>query len=74
MTAKVLKEVGQHPKDQKPVQVLEGKYGAYIKHASKNATIPKEAKPEDVTMEQALAWLEEAAGRKKGGRIAGRRA
>jgi DNA topoisomerase-1 len=67
-TATVLKELGPHPKDQKPVQVLDGKYGPYIKHASKNATLPKEAKPDAVTMEQALVWLEEAAARKKGGR------
>ncbi len=64
--ATVLKELGTHPKDKKPVQILDGKYGPYIKYASKNVTIPKEAKPETVTLEQALKWIEEAPAKKKG--------
>jgi DNA topoisomerase-1 len=64
--ASVLKELGVHPKDQKPVQILDGKYGPYIKYASKNVTLPKEAKPEAVTLEQALIWIEEAPAKKKG--------
>ena len=56
---KVLKELGDHPDTGKPVQVREGKYGPYVKHASTNATLPKSAKPEDVTLEQALALVAE---------------
>jgi DNA topoisomerase-1 len=56
---KVLKELGEHPDTGKPVQVREGKYGPYVKHASTNATLPKSAKPEDVTLEQALALVAE---------------
>jgi len=41
------------------VQVREGKYGPYIKHGSTNATLPKSAKPEDVTLEEALALVAE---------------
>lgn len=65
-TAKVLKELGKHPDDEKPLQVLEGKFGPYVKHKSVSASIPKETKPEDVTLEMALALLKERAGQKKG--------
>ncbi|MBX3506741.1 MAG: type I DNA topoisomerase [Parvibaculum sp.] len=56
---KVLKELGEHPDTGKPVQVREGKYGPYIKHGSTNATLPKSAVPEDVTLEEALAFVAE---------------
>ena len=56
---KILKELGEHPDSGKPVQVREGKYGPYIKHGSTNATLPKSAKPEDVTLEEALALVAE---------------
>ncbi len=56
---KILKELGEHPDSGKPVQLREGKYGPYIKHGSTNATLPKSAKPEDVTFEEALALVAE---------------
>ncbi|MBX3447400.1 MAG: type I DNA topoisomerase [Parvibaculaceae bacterium] len=56
---KVLKELGDHPDTGRPVQLREGKYGPYIKHGSTNATLPKSAVPEDVTLEEALALVAE---------------
>jgi DNA topoisomerase-1 len=53
-SSKVLKELGLHPEDQKPIQVLEGKFGPYVKHKSVSASIPKEQAPDSVTLEQAL--------------------
>ena len=55
----------QHPKDRKPVQLLEGKYGVYVKHGKINATVPKETPQEAVTLEMAMTLLQERAGRKK---------
>jgi len=55
----VLKDLGTHPDDGSPVQVLSGRYGPYVNHKRTNATLPKEQKPEDVTLEQALAMLAE---------------
>jgi DNA topoisomerase-1 len=49
----VLKTLGDHP-DGGPVTVRDGKYGPYVNHAKINATLPKDAKPEEVTLEQAL--------------------
>ena len=66
-TAKsVLKELGEHP-DGGAVQVLSGRYGPYVNFGKINVTLPKDVKPEEVTLEQALVWIEEKAA-KGGGR------
>ena len=58
-TKNVLKELGEHPEDGGEIQVLDGRYGPYVKHKRTNATLPKDVKPEEITMEQALALLAE---------------
>ncbi len=65
--AKALKELGEHPESKKPVRVMDGRYGPYVKYEKVNATIPKGTKPEDVTMEMALQYIaeKEAKGGKK---------
>jgi DNA topoisomerase-1 len=52
----VLRDLGEHP-DGGSIQILSGRYGPYVKHGKINATIPKEIKPEAVTVEQAVGWL-----------------
>ncbi|MEM1397518.1 MAG: type I DNA topoisomerase, partial [Pseudomonadota bacterium] len=66
-TAKVLKDLGKHPSDEQPVQVLEGRYGPYVKHGKTNATLPKDMNPTDINIDQALEILaeKEAKGGKK---------
>jgi len=54
---KVVKDLGKHPKTEKPVQVMEGRYGPYVKYEKVNATIPKGTEPKDVTMEMALEYI-----------------
>ncbi|WP_321364449.1 type I DNA topoisomerase [uncultured Celeribacter sp.] len=58
--AKPLKELGDHP-DGGPVQVMEGRYGPYVKWEKVNATLPKDVKPEDLTMDQAVELIAEKA-------------
>jgi len=52
-----LQELGAHPVTGKPVKILAGRYGPYIKHADTNANVPKGANPADLTLEQALVLL-----------------
>ena len=40
-----------------PITVRSGRYGPYVNQGKINATIPKDSKPEDVTLEQAVALL-----------------
>lgn len=51
--------IGEHPESKAPVEIMDGPYGLYVKHEKTNATLPKEKKPEDVTMEEALKLLAE---------------
>ncbi len=64
-TPKALKTLGDHPTAGGPITVRDGKYGPYVNHGKINATLPKDVKPEDVTMDIALELL--AAKAKKGG-------
>ncbi len=52
----VLKTLGDHP-DGGPVTVRDGRYGPYVNHGKINATLPKDANPEEVTLEQALELI-----------------
>ncbi|MGE0743011.1 MAG: type I DNA topoisomerase [Hyphomonadaceae bacterium] len=52
-----IKELGESPVTGKPVRVLNGRYGPYINDGETNANVPKEKKPEDVTLDEALSLL-----------------
>ena len=60
-----LLELGEHPSEGGPVNVMSGKYGPYVKWGKVNATIPKEVEPEKVTMDLAVALITEKAPSKK---------
>jgi DNA topoisomerase-1 len=62
--AKALRELGEHPDAGGPVNIMDGRYGPYVKWEKVNATIPKEVEVKDVTMEQAMEWIVEKAGKK----------
>ncbi|MEL6463679.1 MAG: type I DNA topoisomerase [Pseudomonadota bacterium] len=63
--AKPLHELGDHPDEGGPVNVMKGKYGPYVKWGKVNATIPKGTEPENVTMEMAVQLIAEKAPKKK---------
>ncbi len=54
----LIKDLGEHPEDKKPVRIMKGQYGPYIKYKSLNATIPEEKDPVELTMEEALILIE----------------
>ena len=62
---KVLREVGKHPDDEAPIQVIDGRYGPYIKHGDTNAPIPRGTEVEALTIDQAI---EAIAARAKSGK------
>ncbi|MDA9663381.1 type I DNA topoisomerase [Candidatus Pelagibacter sp.] len=58
MSSSMIKDLGEHPEDKKPVRVMKGQYGPYIKYKSLNATIPEEKDPLELSMEEALILIE----------------
>ena len=63
--AAALKELGEHP-DGGPVQVLNGRFGPYVKWGKVNATLPRDVTPETIDMDKALELI--AAKATKGGK------
>ncbi len=63
--AKALKELGDHP-DGGAISVMPGRYGPYVKWEKVNATLPNDIEPEAVTLDQAVALVNEKAA--KGGK------
>ncbi|MWD27668.1 type I DNA topoisomerase [Aquicoccus sp. SCR17] len=64
--AKPLKELGEHPESGGPVNVMDGRYGPYVKWEKVNATLPKDTDPADVTMDMAVELIAEKAAKKGG--------
>jgi len=58
MSSSIIKDLGEHPEDKKPVRIMKGQYGPYIKYKSLNATIPEEKDPIEITMDDALILIE----------------
>ena len=58
--AKVLKDLGEHP-DGGKMEVLDGRYGPYVKYGKINATVPKGKEPTELTAEEAIQLIAERA-------------
>ncbi|WP_113913038.1 type I DNA topoisomerase [Roseovarius dicentrarchi] len=56
-----LKELGEHPTSGGAINVMEGRYGPYVKWEKVNATLPKGTEPADVTMDMAVELIAEKA-------------
>lgn len=57
-----IKTLGEHPKLKEGIRVMDGRYGPYLKVGKKNVSLPKEVKPEEVTLERAIELIDEKLG------------
>ena len=55
-------------RDPKEIKVMAGRYGPYVSDGSIHATLPKGTEPKDVTIEQAVAWIDAKAEKSPAGR------
>jgi DNA topoisomerase-1 len=51
------RSLGEHPDKGGPVVVKSGRYGPYVSHDGVNATLPKDKRPEEMTLAEALPLL-----------------
>ena len=55
----VLKDLGEHPDEGGKIEVLDGKYGAYVSHNKVNATVPKGKDAATLSVAEAVFLLQE---------------
>jgi len=75
-TRGVLRTIGEHPADKKPITLNKGRFGPYVRHGSVMASLSKKQSPDDLTLDEAVALLtaKAAAGPSKGGGRFGKKA
>lgn len=56
--AEPLKVLGKHPTSEGEVKLMAGRYGPYVTDGTTNATLPKAADPEALTLEEAVALID----------------
>ena len=69
-----MSDLGAHPTLDGSVTVRAGRYGPYVNHGKVNATLPKNVKPEELSLEQAVALLAEKVEKGGGGKTAAAKA
>jgi DNA topoisomerase-1 len=70
-TRGVLRIVGEHPADKKPITLNKGRFGPYVRHGAVMASLSKKQSPEELTLDEAVALLaaKAAAGPAKSGQF-----
>jgi DNA topoisomerase I len=56
--AEPIKALGIHPTSGGEMKVMPGRYGPYVTDGTTNATLPRDAKPEDLTEAQAIELID----------------
>ncbi|MFN4143182.1 type I DNA topoisomerase [Aestuariivirga sp.] len=57
--AGALRDLGPHPAGGGNIQVMSGRYGPYVKFGKVNATLPRDKDPQALTVEEAVALIQE---------------
>lgn len=55
----LIKELGNHPDNDKPIKLYKGPHGPYVNHGRKNAGLPEGESPDNITLERAVELLAE---------------
>ena len=55
--ASVLRTLGKHPDNEADITVNKGRFGPYVKYGKVMASLPKDKKVEDITLEEALVLI-----------------
>jgi DNA topoisomerase-1 len=66
-----LRQLGAHPESGADIRVMEGRFGPYVTDGTTNATLPKSADPQAISLDEAVVLLAERAA--KAGTGKGRR-
>ena len=64
-SSRVLKELGVHPDSNKPIQLMKGRYGPYIKYKGKNYSLPAGESVDNLDLSSALKWVAQSTDKKK---------
>ncbi|WP_285710632.1 type I DNA topoisomerase [Erythrobacter oryzae] len=56
--AEAIATLGEHPTSGGEIKVMPGRYGPYVTDGTTNATIPRDVKPEDVTLAAAIELID----------------
>ena len=64
-SSRALKELGEHPDSNKPVQLMKGRFGPYIKYNNKNYSLPGDVSLEEINLSSALELIAEGQKKKK---------
>lgn len=56
-----LKVLGNHPRTEAEIKLMEGRYGNYVTDGTTNATLPKTIAPDELTLEEAAQLIDERA-------------
>ena len=62
---KPLRELGNHPDDEQPINIYDGPYGVYFKHGKTNVKLPEGETTESMSLDKALLLLKDKAPAKK---------
>ena len=53
-----LKVLGNHPRTEAEIKLMEGRYGAYVTDGTTNATLPKSIEKDQLTLEEAASLID----------------